>query len=205
MTIRAADRTRASLLAAAFSEIHRQGYQAASIVQILADTGLTRGALYHHFPSKHTLGLAVIDEVIWEHLEATVFRPLRDAECPVPALLGILEAKTENLDDASIRLGCPLNNLIQEMSPVDADFRQHLALVLRGWQSALQSALETGQRQGHVRLGVDCEAAALFILAAWEGCWGVAKNQQSVATFRACVSELRDYVRRLGAEVGATR
>ena len=58
------DQTRDKILHSAFCEIHRQGFQAASIANILQDTGLTKGALYHHFPTKQALGLAVIDEVI---------------------------------------------------------------------------------------------------------------------------------------------
>jgi uncharacterized membrane protein YqjE len=48
-----------------------------------------------------------------------------------------------------------------------------------------------------VRADLDCEAASLFLVAAWEGCWGIAKNRQSAAVFRHCLGELRDYVRGL--------
>ena len=58
------DQARDKILNAAYGEIHRSGFQAASIANILADTKLTKGALYHYFPAKRVLGLAVIDEVI---------------------------------------------------------------------------------------------------------------------------------------------
>ena len=192
------DLTRDKILHAAFEEMHRNGFQAASIANILGDTGLTKGALYHYFPAKHTLGLAVIDEVIREGLEEMVFRPLREAEQPVTELLNIMQRKAEHADDDTIRLGCPLNNLMQEMSPLDEAFKTHLTLILKAWQQAIRNALETGQRQRQIRADVDCEAAALFIVSAWEGCWGVAKNMQSVKTFRLCITQLQDYVLSLG-------
>ena len=61
MDSRQPDLTRQRILEASFAEIHRQGFQAASVANILTTTGLTKGALYHHFPSKKDLGLAVID------------------------------------------------------------------------------------------------------------------------------------------------
>ena len=47
---------------------------------------------------------------------------------------------------------------------------------------------------GEVRAEVNCHAAALFIVSAWEGCVGIAKNMQSVDSFRACMSQLQSYV-----------
>ena len=188
------DSTRTQLLQAAFAEIHRHGFQAAGLSEILRDTDLTKGALYHHFPSKHALGLAVIDEVIQGRLAEAIFRPLEEAEDPYPALLALLDQRIHGMDDEAVKWGCPLNNLIQEMSAVDADFRDHLSAILTRWQGVVQAALARAQAQGRVRADLDCEAASLFLVAAWEGCWGIAKNRQSAAVFRQCLRELRDYV-----------
>lgn len=65
-------------------EIHRRGFRAAS--HILARTGPTKGARYHHFPDKNRLGQAVIEEVIRAGLDAMVFTPLREADDPLAAL-----------------------------------------------------------------------------------------------------------------------
>lgn len=188
------DQTRDKILNAAYGEIHRSGFQAASIANILADTKLTKGALYHYFPAKRVLGLAVIDEVIQAGFEEMVFRPLREAEHPVEELLDILQRKSEYLNEMTVKLGCPLNNLMQEMSPLDDEFKERLTRILKTWQTTVRNALVKGQRQHQVKADVDCEAAALFIVAAWEGCWGVAKNMQSIKTFRLCMAQLQVYV-----------
>ena len=44
--------TRAILVESAFREIHAHGYAGASLDRILANSGVTKGALYHHFKSK---------------------------------------------------------------------------------------------------------------------------------------------------------
>ena len=188
------DVTRETILDAAFQEVHRHGFQAASLNNILARTGLTKGALYHHFPTKDALGFAVIEEVVREGLDAMVFAPLRESSAPYTTLLEIIGRKAQRADVESVTLGCPLNNLMQEMSPLDAAFKKRLNAVLETWQDAVTDALTRAQNQRQVRRNVDCRAAALFIVSAWEGCVGVAKNLQSVKDFRLCMKQLEQYV-----------
>ena len=196
MTARDTDATRGKLLDAAFCEIHRHGFQAASIANILQDTGLTKGALYHHFPTKQDLGLAVVDEVIRARLEEWVFRPLRESKQPVATLIEIIGKKAV-ADMGAVSLGCPLNNLMQEMSPLDAAFKERLSRIAITWGSAVEDALRRGQQAGDIRADVDCRAASLFIVSAWEGCVGVAKSLQSPEGFELCMRQLQGYVRSL--------
>ena len=200
MTAKQPDITRDRILDAAFQEIHKHGFQAASLNNILAKTGLTKGALYHHFPDKNRLGHAVIEEVIRESLETMVFAPLRATNDPIATLRTVIQHKAERTTSETVVLGCPLNNLMQEMSPLDADFKRRLMEILKTWQDAVTDALKRGQKAGQVRKDVDCRAAALFIVSAFEGCIGVAKNLQSVKEFRLCMTQLVDYVEGLQAK-----
>lgn len=196
MDSRQPDQTRQRLLDAAFAEIYRHGFQAASLANILADTGLTKGALYHHFPDKKSLGLAVVDEIIGKRMTERFVDPLRASKQPMRAMLDLLGEKRRQ-PEASLKLGCPLNNLMQEMSPVDEDFRMGLRRVLSAWQIAFEETLQRAQAAGELRRDVDCRAAALFIVAAWEGCVGVAKNMQSADGFADCMAQLQGYVESL--------
>jgi len=171
--VKTSDLTRQTLLEAAFAEIHRNGFQAASLAQILADTGLTKGALYHHFPDKKALGLAVLEEVIRPRLAEMMFEPLADTRQPLSAMQALLAAKAVEDDPYAVKLGCPLNNLMQEMSPVDESFRMHLNEVFEAWVGVMAAALERGKTAGEVRRDVDAEATAFFIVSALEGCIGM--------------------------------
>lgn len=192
--IKQQDITREKLLNSAFCEMHRQGFQGASIANILDSTGLTKGALYHHFPTKHAIGLAVIDEIIAPHLEALIFTPLRTSENPVQTLLEVISNLEANMGEEGIMLGCPLNNLMQEMSPLDEAFRHRLNSVLEIWQQCIRGALDHGQKHGLIKADVDSQAVALFIVSAWEGCFSIAKNKQSPAAFSMCMKQLHGYV-----------
>jgi AcrR family transcriptional regulator len=61
--------TRERLLAAARRLFGERGYEATSIESVLAASGVARGALYHHFPSKAELFDAVLVDVLVEIAE----------------------------------------------------------------------------------------------------------------------------------------
>ncbi len=188
--------TRAKILEAAYAEIHRQGFQGASIASILSSTGLTKGALYHHFPTKQALGLAVVDEIIRKVLTNLFFEPLRTSQKPMEALLAILE-NVPKIAGKLLPLGCPMNNLMQEMSPIDPQFREHLNILLNEWLISVEQALQRAQTAGDLKSDVDCKAAALFIVSAWEGCVGTAKNLQSIDALLNCGRQLQTYIHSL--------
>jgi AcrR family transcriptional regulator len=118
--------TRRKILASAFHEIHRNGFQAASLNPILERTGVTKGALYHHFPNKQSLGYAVVDELIKATVLQIWLRPLEECTDPVDGLKRLINAAGKSISDEDIMLGCPLNNLCLEMSPIGDGFRQRV-------------------------------------------------------------------------------
>jgi len=162
------EQTRQAILDAALAVIHAKGFQAASLSDILAETGLTRGALYHHFPNKRALGLAAL-EGIEQMVRRMWLEPLAGADDPLNALQGAITAAGASLSQEVIVLGCPLNNLAQEMSPSDEQFRRKVSSIYYQWRMGIASALIRGQEKGTVRADIDPEAAATFFVGALTG------------------------------------
>lgn len=54
--------TRKQIMDAAIELFCRQGYDAASVAEICEKAGVSKGAFYHHFPSKQTLFLFILDK-----------------------------------------------------------------------------------------------------------------------------------------------
>lgn len=196
---RCPEATRLRLLDAAHREMYEYGYQAASLDRILADTGLTKGALYHHFGTKQRLGIAVVEEVVGARLRREWIEPVLHAPHPLETLIERIDQSQRRATELSIRLGCDLNNLMQEMSPLDAAFRHVLADVIGEWRGAWESALRHAQETGELRSDVDCTRAVLFIIAAIEGCSSLSKTQLSVADYRDCLEGVQDYLASLRA------
>ncbi|TWB85307.1 TetR family transcriptional regulator [Bradyrhizobium macuxiense] len=185
-------RTREALLNAAFAEIHRSGFRSADVDAILRVAGVTKGALYHHFENKEALGYAVVDVVVADIMRQKWQVPLRDAENPINALIAVL--KGTSLEKHDIECGCPLNNIAQEMSPLDEGFRRRTAKLFREWQGAIAKTLREGRAHGDVDQGVDPDQSSTFLIAAYEGYISLAKNSQNGADLKAGLDAMVRYL-----------
>lgn len=192
------DQTRQRLLECAFEEIHRSGFRAASLEAILEASGVTKGALYHHFGSKRELGYAVVDEVVRPWVEQN-WRPVLDADDCIGAAVALCRQLVRQRSATALECGCPLNNLINEMSPVDEGFRKRLQAILDDWREGIAQTLRRDQGRGLVRKDVEPAAAAAFIVSSIEGCVGLAKAKQSREFLEAGMRGLVDYLEHLRA------
>lgn len=189
------DVTRKKLLRAAFEEIYRCGFQAASLERILAKAGVTKGALYHHFPDKAALGYAVVDDLVRGLLLERWLGVLeRQPGDPLTALQRMLQERTGQLTPEEIELGCPLHNLAQEVSPLDESFRRRIDATFDTWRSGIAEALRRGQAEGSIRRNIDADRVAAFVVAAIEGSFGLAKSAKSSAMLRSNLEILSTFL-----------
>ncbi len=186
--------TRLRILKAAFQEIHRHGYQGMRVDQVLKITGLKKGALYHHFSSKQALGYAVFEELIQMRITELSIAPLKNFTDPLDGIHTLFENLGNVWDDEFFTLGCPLNNLAQEMSPIDEGFRERIEKFFQYWQKSIAEALKNGQKQGIVDASINTDDCALFILSAIEGALGMTKNYQNKEVYYSCSRELKRYL-----------
>ena len=189
--------TRQQILESAYHEIHRQGFQAASLSQILKRSGVTKGALYHYFLNKQALGYSILEELIKGYVLQFWLRPLEEASDPIEGLKDLIHAAGESISDEDVLLGCPLNNLCLEMSPIDDGFRQRVNHVYELWQEGFARALRAGQAKGTLTLTVDAMDCATFIVASLAGCRSLAKNAQNRDVLSACGENLIRYLETL--------
>ena len=184
--------TRDKILLAAFNEIYKRGYQAASLSNILKDTGITKGALYHHFENKIVLGHAVVDEVIRGTIYSSWVEPLNTSDDPITTLKQTLIHTGSVMTEEDVCLGCPLNNLAQEMSPIDEGFRDRIADIYQEWQDAIEASFDRGKTSGNVKNSVDSKEVALMFVASLQGFIGYAKSVQKLDALMTCGKGLVD-------------
>ncbi len=188
---------------AAFQEMHRSGFRSADLDAILARAGVTKGALYYHFDDKEALGYAVVDEVITSITREKWVRPLQNANNPIDTLVPIVQSTSLKPED--LEHGCPLNNLSQEMSPLDAGFRKRTAKVFGDWHDAIAVALRGGQKRGVVRRDVDANETATFLIAVYEGYVSLTKNSQDVRMLQSGRRSVNRHLESLRPARGRTR
>ena len=177
---KAPDGTRRKILEAAFAEFYKHGFQGGSLNQIVTAAGTTKGALFHHFAGKQDLGYAVVDEIIAPILEQRWLNPVADATDPITEIKGIFQRfVTEDTGSGAYVQGCPLNNLSQEMSPLDDGFRKRIDGLYSSWRRRYAEALAAGIAAGTVRKDVSPNHVASLLVAAQMGIWGSGKSSQS--------------------------
>ncbi len=189
---RNAAQTRDRLLNAAFDEVYHSGFRGSDLNTILTKAGVTKGALYHHFTGKEALGHAVIEQVIARITEDKWLAPLDDVDNPIDALIGILD--DTGTSEAEVNGGCPLNNLAQEMSPLDEGFRLRLSEIFANWIGGVTDALRLGQVNGKVRRDIDPRESATFFVASYEGYISLAKTAQDGRVLMSGLKQLRIYL-----------
>ena len=189
--------TRNALLNAAFAEIYEHSFQGASVQRILARTKVTKGAFFHHFPSKVAMGHAVLDEIIAKTIEEQWIQPLETSDDPLHAIEQAFERAIQRHLDAPAILGCPLNNLSQEMALLDPGFRQRAQSIFSRWIEANRRALQKAQALDLIRQNLDVELLAQQIVAIIQGTNSLAKATQSSDTLYSGLNNLRSILKPL--------
>lgn len=193
------ENTRMRILEAAHEEIYENGFQGLRIEAILQKTQLAKGALYHYFPSKLSIGYAVVDEIILGHFMQMWSEFLKPGEDPILALQNLFRWKAECYQTEQIFNGCPCNNLVQEMSAIDSGFRDRLQNVMLTIHKTVSEALVEGQQNGFVRKDIDADQTTLFLLSSYQGIMGTAKCMQSPQMLTQLFNTLGTYLETLRA------
>src|SRR5262249_8590575 len=174
--------TRQRLLEAGQQEVYLHGFQGTSLGAILQRAGATKGAFFHYFATKTAFGYAIVDEVLAQMITAQWVTPLQASRDPLETISAEFERGIEALKIQRPILGCPLNNLAQEMNPLDAGFRDRTTRVFHAWQQAYRSALARAQHHGTVNVALDPGDAAHTLVAQIEGTLSLARNTHDPAT-----------------------
>src|SRR2546430_15173266 len=174
---RSPENTRGKILQAAFDEFYKNGFQGGSLNRIVDEARTTKGALFHHFKGKKDLGYAVVREVIHPHFKQQWSDPLAHSTDPITDLKRIFRqcAKREIANGGLVH-GCPLNNLAQEMSPLDEKFRKSLEKIYVAWRETVAAAFARGIKAGKVRKDVSPRKVAAFIVEGETGLAGMAEK-----------------------------
>lgn len=185
--------TRSRVLQSGFLEFFKNGFHATSIDTIVENLGLTKGALFHQFPTKLALGYAVVNEVLIKMIQERWIQPLIDFEDPLEGILNQLRLNMSHPPQAQLNLGCPLNNLVQEMSNSDYKFQKYLSKALDIWIEGIDAHLKRGQLSGFIRKDIDTRHVATFIVTLHEGFFGMIKGKRDKSIYKSLELVLIQY------------
>ncbi|MDQ2890314.1 MAG: TetR/AcrR family transcriptional regulator [Gemmatimonadota bacterium] len=197
--VRNLEQSRKEILDVAFVEVFHHGFQGVSVDDIVMKTSLTKGAFYHHFPTKLDLGYALVDDVVKPTIIGRWITPLSQYPNPLKGILEQTKQLLGGLDPSELKLGCPLNNLVQEMTPVDKGFQKRLQATLTLWIAELEVHLKRGKKLGFVRKDVNTREVAHFVVMTIEGMAGLLKGLDDPALFAVLFASFKTYLQSLEA------
>lgn len=194
-------KTEKILIDITFELLYKKGYCATSLTDILEIANMTKGAMYYHFKSKHTLVLATIKD----HLERTLteqwIKPLQESDKPVKTLVrqihtygGMFADKKHFLD---IRHGSPLSNFVLDMSDKDEELFDYLKSVYERWQLSVEEALTNAKSQKQTKTDFDAKSQARFIISSIEGSVTSAKAYNDLNVLKDSFETLNNYIENL--------
>lgn len=147
--------TRAKILRAARKRFVADGFDAASLERIIADAGISKGALYHHFESKHALFLAVFDEVSRETI-AAARKAIKRTRSPVAQLIETCVAWLKAVEEPVAR------KIMLDIAPSALGWREAKAIEDRNAVGLIRASIEAALAAGEGKTGSVALAAQLI-------------------------------------------
>jgi AcrR family transcriptional regulator len=189
--------TRRTILEKAFELIYKKGYQTTSINEIIATTEVTKGAFFYHFKTKDEIGIALINEIIKPTMYEYLILPLQNTNNPIEKIYLTIKSLLFNNPILSYKYGCPLGNLIQEMSPWNSEFTVALNLVVLELQKTIEDTLVEAIKNDNLHNNVNPKQVAQFILSSYWGIRSFSKISDSNECYHTYLKELKIYLANL--------
>ncbi len=186
--------TRERILMNMFLDVRKNGFQGLRADKVIAGMDVTKGALYHYFACKQAIGSAIIEEIIRPRYLHFYQELARCTGNPIDKMQQHLHMLADMATQEEVTLGCPLNNLVQEMSPIEEDFRISMQAIVDEIHSSVATALRRGQSDGLVRPEIDPEQIAPFFFAAIEGAYSTAKVRKDAVVFKNNMKVLSSFL-----------
>lgn len=191
------DGMRQKILDAAFDAFTKEGYNATSMHRLKADASVSGGAFSHHFPTKKSLGLAVIRDRVSEAIEQNWIEPILDAPDVIAGIDQAVASLANELDGKGAVSGCPLGNLAAELSALDAEFRQEMEPLYTRWREAIAARISSDSVSDRAR-DPDPNEIATMIVATITGALTMAKVSQSSQPLRHAWAQMRRQLKTSG-------
>lgn len=176
---------RKQILCSAYALFFEKGYRGVSMDDVATAAKIRKANLFHYFPTKEDLGLAVFDYA------TSCFREklLRDysgdnARDPVRLVDSIFQNSVANMKKSNCCRGCFAGNLAQEMSDHSEKIRARLEGYFSLWVEKLAGVFESARENGTFRKDFKPKPAAEAIISLLEGALMFSKASKSTLSLQ---------------------
>ena len=184
-----AQSTRERLVASAAEVIRIKGYAAASVNDIAAAAGVTKGSFFHHFPTKEACAREAA--VQWkEQSRADAADSARKATTPAERIIAYIDFRISLLEGPVAKYACYIGTVLHEVHDTHPELAADIASSLldqaRALEPDLAAALGAARSEAH--------ALAIHIEASIQGALLLARAEGGTAGARASLGYLKNYI-----------
>jgi TetR/AcrR family transcriptional repressor of nem operon len=185
------DRTRERIIAKAAELFNQRGLEGTSMTDLMEATGLEKGGIYRHFPSKEAVAAEAFDYA-WEEAFQERARDLGRIAGSVDRLKHLIANFVERR--SSIPGGCPLLNTAVECDDGNPILRERARQALGKWQDLLTSVINEGIQRREIRSGVDAKGLAMLVISSLEGALMISRLERNRDALLVARSHLDRYL-----------
>jgi TetR/AcrR family transcriptional regulator, transcriptional repressor for nem operon len=161
--------TREHLIDVGVTLMHKHGYTATGLTEILESAGVPKGSFYHHFGSKEEFAVAALARYVSreaDHCEAVLSN---DKVAPLKRLKQYFGDLIKLYGQKGPIPGCMMGRFSLEVAELSSILREHLSSSFGHWQHAIASVIRLAVEQKDLPASTDAESVAAFLLNSWQG------------------------------------
>ena len=156
------EETRSKIMNAAIEEFCRSGYDAASVSDICKKAGVSKGAFYHHFPSKQALFLAIMRDWL-RGIDTQLFANRTQGKNVPQAIQDMGSTLGVIFQAASGQLPMFMEFMVQASR--DKEVWNAVIAPYRQYQQGFSNLISEGKKEGSFRADVEAGEAAWVLIS----------------------------------------
>lgn len=175
--------------------VRTRGFSATSVEELCSDAGVTKGAFFHHFPSKDALGEATAG--YWSEMTGAFFgeAPFQHHARALDRVMGYIDLRIALLSGLPETFTCVAGTMVQERFADSPAIRSACQRSIMGNAAMIEPHIAAALQEEGIA-GCDAASLARHIQAVIQGAFILAKTQapeQAAAMAREQLLHLRHY------------
>ena len=155
---------------------------------------MTKGAFFHHFPSKDSFGVAAVSQ--WTEMSTAFFAAARyhGFDDPLDRVLGYLDFRKAMLRGDVAEFTCLAGTMVQEAYATHPHIRHACEKSIGSQAANVESDIADAMKTYRIRAPWTAASLALHTQAVLQGAFILAKAKGNAAVAEASIDHLRRYV-----------
>ena len=161
--------TRDHLIAVGQELMHRHGYNATGLSDILKAADVPKGSFYHHFGSKEDFAAAALEKYISREAAHSAAVLNDSKRLPLKRLKRYFSELIKIYGQNGPIPGCLMGRFSLEIAAGNTQLQKRISTAFAHWQHTISTVIQQAVAQKELPADTDSESLAGFLLNSWEG------------------------------------